>query len=232
MSLLNKANYYRNSLEIMRTQEPKLREIYLQQIIEVTNRLNTTKLFFDSYSKSGNEIDFDSGVLQLRKALEATAYASIAPNKAKYQFFRQKSHTSQDFTKDFNASKIFKDLREINKDFYPVPLLPAKRQDDNSLHYDRKEQGFLSEKKFQKTYDRLGKFLHADNPWGTNKQRQNIAKDIDERIKETRELLELHATFIRTNNYKGVWVVEVPRSGSAPKIISASADGDFVVNDT
>lgn len=216
----------------MRSQEPKLREIYLQQMIEVTNRLNATKLFFDSYSTSGNEIEFDSGVLQLRKSLEATAYASIVPNKAEYQSLRQKSHTNPDFTKDFNASKIFHDLRKINKDFYPVPLVPTKRQDDNSWHYDRKEKGFLSEKKFQNIYDRLGKFLHADNPWGTDKQRQNIAKDIEERIKETRELLELHATFIRTNNYKGVWVVEVPRCGSAPKIISAMADGDFVVNDT
>lgn len=216
----------------MRTQEPKLREIYLQQMIEVTNRLNAAKLFFDSYSKSGNEIDFDSGVLQLRKALEATAYASIVPNKAKYQLFRQLSETSKDFTKDFHASKIFNDLREINEKFYPVPLLPAKRQDDNSWHFDRKEQGFLSEKKFQKTYDRLGKFLHADNPWGTDKQRQNSAKDIEERIKETRELLELHVAFIRTNNYKGAWVVEVPKCGSAPKIISGCADSDFVVNDT
>lgn len=231
MPLLNNAKYYRNKLEIMKTQELKLQEIYLQQMIEVTDRLNGAEFFLGSYSKSGNEMEFDSGVLQLRKALEATAYASIVPNKAEYQSFRQNLMPNNDFTKDFNARMIFDNLRNISKDFYPLPLVPPKRQDDNLWHFDRKEQGFLSKKKFTKIYDRLGKFLHADNPWGTNKQRQNMVKDIEATIKGTRELLELHTAVIRTNNYNGVWVVEIPRNGSTPKIVTGLADGEFVVND-
>ncbi len=59
-------------------------------------------------------------------------------------------------------------------------------------------------KSFSNIYDRLGKFLHADNPWGNDKQRQNTVNDIQMCIPKLRELLILHGTFIRTKNYSKV----------------------------
>lgn len=213
----------------MKHTESKLRQIYIKQIIEVVDRLNFASSYMQQYSKSKNEAEFDSGVLQFRKALEAVAYASIAPNKEKYQVFRSKADTSKDFTKDFNATKIFHNLRSINKDFYPMPLVPAKKVAEHQWHFDRKSSGFLTEKRFQKIYDRLGKFLHANNPWGTNKNLQNLANDIEAAIRDVRSLLELHAAFIRSKTYTGVWVVEVPKDGAAPKVITAEAGGEICV---
>ncbi|MCD8566706.1 MAG: hypothetical protein LRY36_02120 [Alphaproteobacteria bacterium] len=211
-------------------QELNLQDIYLNQMIEVRDRLNATQYFMDIYSKTGSHIEFDCAILQFRKALEATAYASISPNKDKYRAFRQKSEKSQDFTKDFNATKIFQYLRQINEDFYPVPLTPAIKQSDNTWHFGRKENGFLTKNKFEKIYDRLGKFLHADNPWDSNKQRQNISKDIIAAMPELSILLELHATFIRAKNYSSAWIVELPQDENIkPKIITAMASGDFKV---
>ena len=63
-----------------------------------------------------------------------------------------------DFTKDFNAKKITTQLRAINKDFYPKPLLPAVRTKDHVWNFAKKESGFLTQSRFEKLYDRLGKF--------------------------------------------------------------------------
>lgn len=213
----------------MSKKEEPLQEIYLNQMSEVRDRINATEFFINSYLQTKNHIEFDSAVLQFRKALEATAYASISPSKESYRAFRQKGKNSQDFTKDFNATKIFQYLGQINKDFYPTPLIPAVQKIDGSWHFDRKENGFLTQSKFVKIYDRLGKFLHADNPWDNNKQRQNIAKDIQKSIPEIRELLLLHVTFIRAKNHSEAWVVEVPLNDNKPKIIRATANGDFAI---
>ena len=98
----------------MKYPETKLREIYLQQMVDLVKRLTASQSYLTKYAISGDEIEFDSGILQLRKALEAIAYASIAPNKPQYQAFRQKTETNNDFKKDFNASKIFQYLQQIN----------------------------------------------------------------------------------------------------------------------
>lgn len=210
-------------------EEQKLQEIYLNQMVEVRDRIHATEFFINSYLQTRNNIEFDCGVLQFRKALEATAYASISPNKEAYRALRQKGQSSQDFTKDFNAKKIFQCLKKINKDFYLMPLLPAVPKADGTFHFARKESGFLTEKKFSNIYDRLGKFLHADNPWDNDKQRQNIAMDIPKFITELKTLLSLHATFIRKKNQSVAWVVEVPLNNDKPKIITAIAEGDFAI---
>ncbi|PCI49110.1 MAG: hypothetical protein COB58_04120 [Thalassobium sp.] len=213
----------------MKYSEPKLREIYIKQMTEVVTRLNSALSYIRKYSEDDSEADFDSGVLQFRKALEAVAYASIAPNKEKYQAFRAMAHGNKDFTKDFNATKIFYSLSRINENFYPLPINPATMVGEDKMHFERKGSGFLTEKGFQTIYDRLGKFLHANNPWGTNKNVQNLARDINVAIRELRSLLELHVAFIRTKSFTGAWVVEVPESGGKPKIILGEASGEFCV---
>ena len=94
----------------MKYSEKKLQEIYLDQMGEVVERLNASNKYLRSFTEKGDEVEFDSCVLQFRKALEAVAYASIAPNKDKYQAFRKKAESNSDFTKDLNASKIFLNL--------------------------------------------------------------------------------------------------------------------------
>lgn len=204
--------------------------IYLNQMMEVQNRLCATDKFISTYLSTECPIEFDCAVLQFRKALEATAYAAIAPNKEQYCNFRKQSETEADFSKDFNSSKIFQSLENINKNFYPLALIsPIIESNSEIYNFGRKKSGFLSKKAFKKIYDRLGKFLHADNPWGTDKNHQNLAKDIQKSILELRELLELHATFIQTETFSGVWVVRVPKDNSAPSITEAQAMGDFIV---
>jgi hypothetical protein len=214
----------------MQNSEKQLQSIYLSMVEESKERLEAGQTFLKTYKESKSIHFLESSILQVRKALEAMAYAAIAPNKEAYEEFRSQSEQQFDFRKDFRASQIFHLLSQVNKDFYPIPLLQPMKQKNGTFQYDRKEEGYLTKKHFSKFYDRLGKYLHAHNPWSNDKQIQNLATDIPFIIKEAIELLELHASFIQTPYFKGVWIVCVPLSNEKPYVITGIASGEFVVN--
>lgn len=214
----------------MEKNETALQNVYKSQLTETTKRLIASKRFLDSFERSGDAPDLDAAALQLRKALETMAFASIAPDKKQYADFRAMAVSSPDFTKDYHAKSIFLALGKINKDFYPKPLLPAVRRPDGSWHFDDKQSGFLSKKRFEAAYDRLGKHLHADNPWSPSKNMQKFAADLPAIIEEAHGLLDLHARFIRTPGFEGVWVFAADRLGNPPTLMTATSMGPYVVN--
>lgn len=209
--------------------EASLQSIYSVQITEATLRLLAATGFLASFGKSGAIPELEAAVLQVRKALETIAFAAIAPDKRRYAEFRARATNSPDFTKDYHAAKIFTALAKINQDFYPKALVPPVRQPDGSHHFGIKQSGYLTKKRFESSYDRLGKHLHAHNPWAGSKNLQNLACDLPSIIDETHSLLDLHACFIRTPEFNGVWVFETDRSGNPPRIITATAAGPYVV---
>lgn len=216
----------------MATIETSLQVIYANMVQEATSRLNAAQGFLSSYGMTKNLPELEAAVLQIRKSLESIALASIAPNKVQYAAFRAMATDSPDYTKDYHASRIFNTLEKINKDFYPLALLPAVRQPDGTHHFGRKQSGFLSKKRFESIYDRLGKHLHAHNPWGTEKHLHNLAKELPQIIDQAFGLIDLHVTFIRTPQYKGAWVIEASRTGNQPKVITSVTEGDFAVQDS
>lgn len=207
----------------------KLQAIYLGNISEALARLTACERFISSYSVSRDVFVLDAAILQMRKALEAFAFAAIAPNKTQYEKYRAQAERNPDFTKDFNARSILQFLSKVNADFYPLPASAPIAVAPGNWHFDRRNDNSLTKEKFASFYDRLGKHLHADNPWGNDKCLDNLAKDIPEVIAATRALLSWHFTTIRTPQFSGVWVVEAPSSGAPPRIIVGQADGEFVV---
>lgn len=209
-----------------------LQSIYLAMVSESVTRLRAAQSFLAGYANSRALPELEAAILQVRKALESIALAAIAPNKSKYETFRAKAEEQPDYTKDYHAGKIFHVLSNINKNFYPLALLPATRQPNGTLHFERKVSGYLTKKRFASFYDRLGKHLHAHNPWSSNKNLQNLADELPTTIDEAFSLLELHATFIQTPEFSGAWVVEANRDGTAPRVITGEAAGEFVVADS
>ncbi|MFA5985267.1 MAG: hypothetical protein WC782_14725 [Methylococcaceae bacterium] len=102
---------------------------------------------------------------------------------------------------------------------------------DGTYHFGRKKTGYLKEGRFINVYDRLGKYLHGDNPWGEDKDLQNFALELPGVIAETYSLLELHGAFIKTPNFVGVWIVEANKDGTSPRIIEAEAHDEFVIKE-
>lgn len=206
-----------------------IQTIYLGKISEALARLTACERFLSSYSDSKDVFVLESAILQMRKALEAVAFAAIAPNKSQYAEYRAQAEKNSDFTKDFNARSILQFLGKVNADFYPLPASAPVALSPGNWHFDRREDNSLTKDKFESFYDRLGKHLHADNPWGNGKGLDNLAKDIPEVISATRYLLSWHFTTIRTPQFSGVWVVEAPSNGAPPRVIVGKADGEFVV---
>ena len=122
-------------------------------------------------------------------------------------------------------------LGTINPDFYPKPISAPISIGPNKWHFDRRKDKSLTKKQFESFYDRLGKLLHADNPWGNDKGLRNLLTDIPSIIKSVRLLLSWHYTVIRTPEFSGVWIIEVPNNGKRPKVVDGQAEGEFVVAD-
>ena len=210
--------------------QSQAQEIYINQVSEVLARLDACESFLANYRTTKSIYYAEAGILQIRKSLECLAYASVAPNKTAYSEFREKAEKQNDFTKDFHAGKIIKMLSKINPNFFPKPVSTPKSVSPGNWHFERREDDSLTKKQFESFYDRLGKFLHADNPWGNDKGLVNILNEIPAIITSTRLLLSWHFTVIRTPDFNGLWVIEATKNKS-PTVIIGQADGDFVVNE-
>jgi hypothetical protein len=208
----------------------ELETVYLKMVSEAASRLSAAEAFLSASGQDTQVYRVESAVLQVRKALEAAAFAAVAPNQAQYEAFRANAQEPADYRKDYNARAIFKYLEKINKDFYPIPLLPPKKQADGTWHFERRPDGYLTKKNFESFYDRLGKYLHADNPWGSDKGLNNLLVEVPRVIGQVRALLEWHTTVIRTPAFNGVWVAEVPVNGRPCRILLGKAEGEFVVH--
>lgn len=208
--------------------EIELQTIYLNKIKEALARLGACTSFLTMHKTTNDAYLLDAAVLQVRKAMEALAFAAIAPNKIEYEAFRISAEKPADYRKDYNARAILQYLSKINPDFYPTPLQAPAKTAEGIWHFERKSENFLTKSQFESFYDRLGKYLHADNPWGNSKVIQNLKEDLPGVIENIRTLLECHFTVIRTSDFKGIWVIEA-HSGTAPRVIIGKAEGDFVV---
>src|SRR5712692_8218457 len=110
--------------------EASLQAVYANMVQDATNRLIASERYLAAYLGNQQTPDLESAVLQVRKALEAIAFDSIAPNKREYAAFRATATKAPDFAKDYHALRIFSALERINKKFYPVALVPAIRRPD------------------------------------------------------------------------------------------------------
>ena len=204
--------------------EPK---IYLDLMTQALDRLAASEKYLAAYKSHGQLCELESAALQLRKAMEAVAFAAIAPNKHMYAAFRKNADKPAHIGDDWQADSIFLSLNKVNPDFYPDPLSQETRVGPNAWHFGKPLNGYMKRKNFETLYKRLGKFLHADNPWGENKGWTNFAKDLPDAIVKIRALLKKHRTLIRAPEFNGVWVVDAPSDGTPPRMIRAMADGPF-----
>jgi len=203
--------------------------IYLEKMDEALKRLLASEEFVEQSIRTENVIDLESGALQLRKAMEAIAFASIAPNKQQYEAVRKNAEKPIHFGNDWKADSIFLILEKLNPDFYPNPVSGPTQTSPGHWHYGQVTDGFLTKKNFEVLYKRLGKFLHADNPWGTDKGWTQLQEDISPAITKLRLLLKKHRTIIRAEKFNGVWIVDAPNDGTPARMIQAIAEGEFIV---
>jgi hypothetical protein len=191
----------------------KFRLQYIDQLINFT-------------SGEHSAFALESAALQLRKILEIIAFSSIAPCKGLYEKIRFE-YDKSDYRKDWNANSILITMDKINPDFYPNPF----KFSTDLVEHDGKSgreisplnEEYLTRKRFEKLYTRLGKFLHADNPWGADKGLTHFKNDLPEIIAHIKQLLNYHLVQIKSDNSLKLWMVLMGTYDQNPRMLIAEA---------
>lgn len=204
-------------------------EIYLNNMRDVKKRLLYSESQMSEFNNTKNYLYLENVALHMRKSLECIAYASIAPNKKEYSKFRSDAKTPADFRSDYHGAKILKQLGKVNKEFYPLPLIGPKLVGARQWHFDRLSEGYLTKNQYIKLYDRLGKFLHSDNPWDNDKGYLNLAKEMPGFLIKIMSLLQVHATFVQEPGRRLAFVVDMGSEKKDVSVLTAIADGAFKV---
>ena len=114
----------------------------------------------------------ESIYLQFRKILELVVFGSLIANKHLY------SQVHDSFAKHWNAKLLVKDLRRVNPNYYPRAIHEVEPQDPGTGNHFIDRADSLTEDEFVDLYERCGRILHADNPFGSKADWEQYRKEI------------------------------------------------------
>ena len=186
-------------------------ERYVAVMNEIKSRIGILKTFIGKNYTTGSDIsDIEFCYLQIRIVLELIALSSISPNRKLYEKKREQ------FRNDWNAKLIFSDMRRLNKDFYPVPLVAEKSEHARvKFHFTKLRSGFLTKKQFLKLYDKCGSVLHAKSPFKKPPDYVGVYEYIENRIGLIEALLAQHS--IKIPSSEAIWFM-LMESGPAKQV--------------
>ena len=198
----------------MANKKPSDPELYGDVMSELKGRLFLADDFIVKRLTTGSDItDIEFIALQLRKVMELVALGSIVPNKAKYQKLRENFH------KDYHARRILVDLEKVNPNFFPKAMLRVPVSGPGAdVQVDKRQGVWLTKKRFERQYDKLGKVMHADNPFAQRRPYAALYQQYRELIKNLWELLEFH--LITLVNGKAEWCVFMQDRNQPVKVLS------------
>lgn len=144
--------------------------------------------------------------LQIRKILELISMGSLVLNKEEFEAIGQK------YAQYWNARLILQDIERLNPDFYPIPVqeVPSTRPAViNELQ--NKTTGFLTRDDFVKVYEKCGKMMHANNPFGSQADLEYYTAKIPEWEDLIIGLLNNH--IIHLKGVEGFYAIHMQEDG-------------------
>lgn len=167
---------------------------YAQLMMEVKRRLKVANTFltfpgFALYEQTGIE----SACLQLRMTLELIALGSLVANKDHW------TRSLKSMRSAWHAGDIVRELRKINPDFYPKPIIEVPLPGNVQARFEDRTGDFLTEDDFGGVYGRLGDILHAHNPLGKPSEVAFYKKNAPEWLTLIMNLLNSHTIRILNN---------------------------------
>jgi len=162
--------------------------LYLKLMTDIKHRLNFINLILGKNNTTGSiETNVEFCCLQLRKILELISLSSLVMNKSVFEKQNVK------YEKFWNSRLILQDIERINSDFYPKPIVIdiENSTTENRMLYDMKD-GFLTKQEFINVYEKCGKILHNENPYGTKIDYDYYGKQIKIWSEKIIFLLKLH----------------------------------------
>ena len=163
---------------------------YCDLMEEIKRRVQVIEFLFDP--KTGSALylasTLESIALQLRKVLELVAFGSLLANKDRY------SAAYADFASHWKAKELLRLMEKVNPGFYPKPVIenpgnkPGVKVDLAPVPTDE----YLTRDEFVKVYDKCGALLHAENPFGAQRDYDFYAKNLHRWYSKTTKLLDVH----------------------------------------
>jgi len=139
------------------------------------------------YTTAFNITNLESICLQVRKILELIALGSMVVNKEEFSKYHK------DFHAHWHGGRILKNLHKINPNFYPKPVMEVPSSNPKiKSELINIESGFLTESDFVKVYEKCGKILHAENPFGVKTDYSWYEKQIIDWMNKIVKLLSIH----------------------------------------
>jgi len=142
--------------------------------------------------------------LQLRKALELIAFASLAANKSAY------AAVYPTFAEDWKAKRILEKIEKINSDFYPMALNEPQEIAPGKKHFSRPADGFMTKDEFVVLYQAASEVLHTRNPFTAKDPTIQIKYTVEEWVSRIQRLLTWHQVRLISGD---LWVVRIPEKG-------------------
>jgi hypothetical protein len=186
----------------------------MQHIDKYLLTMKEIKLRIDVIAK--NSIDTPTGMpwrsqvestgLQFRKCFELIAFASLTANVDQYEA------VYADFSRHWQAAKLMKNLKRINPDFYPKPIVEVPTKNPSVLHELKYRQGdFLSVDELVTEHGRCGALMHSANPFGVLIDYEYFAANFQTWYTRIINLLNNHE--IRLVNDTGMFIVHMCEVG-------------------
>ncbi|MFF1828971.1 hypothetical protein [Paenarthrobacter sp. NPDC058040] len=130
-------------------------ELYADQMERIKARIDAALEFLQQPPVYAS---VESGLLQLRLALEMVALSSLVTNRKAVEAvstaFAKKEHN--------DALKL---VRQLNPEFWPVPFTRIPNDTGEPIEMRALTSGYLTEDEYLPTWGRLSAWLHASNPY-------------------------------------------------------------------
>jgi hypothetical protein len=151
---------------------------YETTLFEIDKRLGVIRAYLGKEKTTGYLIiEVELIAVQFRKIIELIAFSSLIVNKDEYDAFR--AGMNKDFSKDWNAKRIFDSLAKINPHFYPQPSKQFVRKDESGkqiVELQNITSGYLTKEDAIEVYNICSSVLHEWNPY-TEKKDINMIYD-------------------------------------------------------
>lgn len=138
-------------------------EMYCALMSEVKNRMNSIReVYYGHTSTLYSYTNIEFMCLQIREILELISMGSLVVNQEEFEMIEVK------YSKFWNAKLILQDIERLNPCFYPIPVRELQASNREGIkEIQHKESGYLTREDFVEVYDKCGRILHAQNPFGS-----------------------------------------------------------------
>lgn len=171
-------------------------DLYLKLMAEIKNRVQSiSDILNEKRTTTFPATNIEFMCLQIRKILELISLSSLVVN---HKLFEKEKVKYQKF---WHAERILNDIERLNPYFYPIPIIENPPTDDSEKKLlKEREVDFLTKKDFIKIYEKCGKIMHADNPFGSQIDERYYNEQIGIWLTKITKLLNCHKIKLADDN--------------------------------